>query len=201
MKLQPRKHCRICFQAIIAFCAVSLFSCTAPLVQYYPDTFYKQDCIYENRAIGFTLTYRGTWDLETEPSQMSSGNRAFARELNRNGLELLYVGSTAEGFHGTRAIAANLNEPVMAYAKRIRNFNLEDNSSDSGLVPFDTEKGKWVKWVYEKSSFRFVEFFCRIETMNIRVAFWSTPEMFDRFLPVYEEIVHSMTVGRIPGRN
>ncbi|MFP4681966.1 MAG: hypothetical protein ACLFQB_15950 [Chitinispirillaceae bacterium] len=166
--------------------------------QFYPDHFYSSEGIYENKPLGFTLIYKGNWHLVIDPEDMSRPNRSFARELNENGLELLFVGTTAEGYHGTRAIAANLNEPIMEYAEKIRKLNLPDNENDLGLTVCTDVRLPVVKWVYDRSGFRFVEYYFRVDTHNIRVAFWSTPEMFEKFAPVYEEVINSLGLGRVP---
>ncbi|MFP4014634.1 MAG: hypothetical protein ACLFVQ_11145 [Chitinispirillaceae bacterium] len=176
-----------------------LLSCAASVKQFYPDHYYQAEGIYENRPLGFTLIYKGNWDLILDPRDMSPSNRDFARELNENGLELLYVGTTVEGFHGTRAIAANLNEPVMEYARKIRELNLADNDSDRGLTVCTDVKLPVVKWEYDRAGFRFVEYYFKVDTHNVRVAFWSTPEKFEMFAPVYEEVINSLGLGRVPG--
>ena len=53
-----------------------------------------------------------------------------------------------------------------------------------------------VKWVYDKSGFRFVEFFFNIGTYDIRVSFWTKPDLFEKFLPVYEQIISTLRVTR-----
>ena len=54
-----------------------------------------------------------------------------------------------------------------------------------------------VTWRYAKDEFRFIEYFFSIDTYNMRIAFWTKPRIFDKFLPVYEEIMGTLS---IPGR-
>jgi hypothetical protein len=49
-----------------------------------------------------------------------------------------------------------------------------------------------VQWIYEKAGFTFVEFFLKIETYNVRIAFWAKPKLFSNFLPVYQDIMGTM---------
>lgn len=175
--------------------AALVCTCAAPLKQFYPDTFYPEDQIYENKPLRFILKYEGNWVLFTDPRDMDNGGRALAREFAKKGVELLFMGATAEGMHGTRGIAAHYNEPAMDHATRIRELNKNDLQNDRGLLPFLAGRNSMVKWMYDRGDFRFVEFFFTIATYDIRIAFWSRKDLFDKFLPVYEGIISSLEIN------
>lgn len=183
------------YRLIVLLLPVILLSCASHIKQFYPDTFYGEDNIYENKSLHFTLTYRGNWVIFTDPEEMDKSSRQFAGDLQKSGVELLFVGASVEGQHGTRGIAVNLNEPTRDYAEYIRRINKDDVEKDQGLVDFYAGKNYMVKWIYEKSGFRFEEFFFNIDTYDIRVAFWSKPELFEKFTPVYEQIMSTLSVG------
>jgi hypothetical protein len=168
--------------------------CAAPLQQFYPDAYYEEDKIYENKPLRFVMQFQGNWLMFTDPRDMDKGSRALARAFARSGYELLFVGATVEGMHGTRGIAVNLNEPVQEYAEQIRRLNAADVQNDKGLVPMIAGRIPLVKWIYDKAEFRFAEFFLNIGTYDIRIAFWSKHELFEKFLPVYEDMISSIEV-------
>lgn len=169
-------------------------SCAAPLRQFYPDTFFPEDNVYENRSLGFLLTFRGKWSIITDPEEMNPTYRSFARTLQKAGGELLFMGSTVEGFYGVKAIAVNLNEPPREYAQYIRNLNKNDVYNDTEPVDFIAGNHPMVKWIYDKAGYRFVEFFFVVGTYDIRLSFWTKPELFTGFLPVFEEIAGTLTL-------
>jgi hypothetical protein len=189
MKSRIIKKCLWCGSAALLLAV----ACAAPRRQFYPDSFYPQDGIYENKPLRFLLTFSGNWHLFTDPEEMDKGSREFAHELQKAGVELLFVGASAEALHGTRAIAANLNETPVDYAEQIQRINKDDVQNDQGLVDFLAGDHAMTKWVYDKAGFRFAEFFFCVGTYNIRIAFWTKPQLFEKFLPVYEEIVSSLT--------
>jgi hypothetical protein len=168
--------------------------CAAPLRQFYPDTYYEEDGIYENKPLRFVMKFQGNWILFTDPQEMDKGSRALARTFAKSGYELLFVGATVEGTHGTRGIAVNLNEPAKDYAEQIRLINKAEVQNDKGLTEMIAGRMALVKWVYDKADFRFAEFFINIGTYDIRIAFWSRHELFEKFLPVYEEMISSIEV-------
>jgi hypothetical protein len=175
-----------------------LTGCAAPLSEFYPDSFFSQDGVYENRPLGFSLTFRGNWIIETDPGAMTGATREFARELQQQGAELLFAGATAEGTQGVRGIAVNLNMPAMEYATRIRAINADAVSADSGLSEVRTERAQLIKWEYAIGEYRFIEFFFTVDTYDIRIAFWTKPAIFERFEPVYYDIISSLTpIGRL----
>ncbi|KMQ51069.1 hypothetical protein CHISP_1992 [Chitinispirillum alkaliphilum] len=176
---------------VLAFGLLVLISCSPSINLYYPGHFFSADNVYRNNSLRFAMTFMGNWDIYTDPDQMSRSNRSYARELHQNGLELLFVGSTAEGFHGTRAIAGNLNKSALEYAYNIQELNSEFVDKDLGLEDL-TEKMELIRWTYERSGFRFTEYFFTLGTYNLRLAFWAAPDHFERFLVVYDDIVGSI---------
>jgi hypothetical protein len=175
--------------------AMACTMCTAPAMrQFYPDTYFEADNVYENKTLRFILTYGNNWYLFTDPNEMDKQTRAFAKSLQKQGVELLFAGATVDGMHGTRGIAVNLNESGKEYAQRIYDLNKDDVVSDEGLIDFIIKGKNLVKWTYAKSGFRFVEFFFAIDTYDIRIAFWTHPDLFDNFLPVYEQIISTLIV-------
>ncbi|MBN1306877.1 MAG: hypothetical protein JXA18_03105 [Chitinispirillaceae bacterium] len=168
--------------------------CTSPLRQFYPDAFFPEDNVYENRSLGFLLTFRGNWSIITDPAEMNRTYRAFAKTMQKAGGELLFLGSTVEGLHGVKALAINLNEPPQEYAHYIRDLNKSEVDDDTEPVDFYAGEHPMVKWVYDKAGYRFVEFFFVIDTYDIRVSFWTKPQLFTGFLQVFEEIMSTLTL-------
>lgn len=155
--------------------------------------YFPEDSIYENKTIGFCIPFSSKWDIITDPNTMNKTYRTFARTMHNAGGELLFIGTTVEGLYGTKAIAMNLNEPPADYAAYIRRINSSEVDNDSVPIVFFTEHMQAVKWIYDKSGYRFVEFFFMIDTYNIRLSFWTKKALFDNFLPVFEEIMGSVT--------
>ena len=168
---------------------ILLFSCTSTIPQFYPDTFYPEDNVYENKPIGFLVTFRGNWHIITDPDSMNHHYKSFAKTMRNAGGELLFMGSTVERLYGVKALALNLNESPEDYASYIRDLNRREVERDSVPVVFFPGNVRVVKWIYDKSGYRFVEFFFVVDTYNIRLSFWTRPELFSGFLPVFEEIV------------
>lgn len=174
--------------------AVLMFvSCVSSIRQYYPDFFHTEDNIYENRALHFLIVYKGDWQLYTNPEDMDKGSRDFAVQLNKRGAELLFAGATVDGILGSRGIAINLNEPALDYAMQVRELNKDDIKDDSGIVEFYAGNYPMAKWTYSMYNFRFAEFFFNAGTYDIRIAFWTKKESFDNFLPVFEEIISTIS--------
>jgi hypothetical protein len=182
--------------APILFSALAglLLSCAAPIRQFYPDTYYPEDHLYENKPLHFIMRFQENWVLFTDPNEMDKSTKQLARDFAKSGVELLFVGATAEGTQGSRGIAANLNEPPMDYANHIRRLNASDVQNDRGLTEIVFGRNSMVKWIYDKIGFRFVEFFFTIDTYDIRIAFWTKTENFGKFLPVFEETMSSLQV-------
>ena len=181
--------------AVILSCFL-ICSCAPMVGQYYPDTFYPEDSIYENRLLHFVMTFSGNWNIMTDPNTMDSDSRKLARDLRKSGLELLFIGENIEGFIGTRGIAVNLNEPARDYAEYIQEINAADVQNDKGLSDFYIGTYPAIQWIYEKMGFRFSEFFITLGTYDIRIAFWTKTELFDNFLPVFEQIMNTLTITR-----
>ncbi len=170
---------------------VLVVACAAPIKQFYPGTFFPAERTYQNKPIGFSLTYKGSWELTTNPNEMRE-NRAFAQELHKTGVELLFVGFTAEKTQGTRCIASNTNEATREYAEQIHRLNKEQIESDSGLADDTVHTVPMVRWEYSKNEIQFVEFFFAVDTYNMRIAFWTTPLLYGKFYPVYREILGTL---------
>ena len=187
-------YCKILLISILA-CFFALFSgCSSPLRQFYTDAFYTEDNIYENKSIGFCITFRGRWNIITDPNFMNSHYKSFARTMQKAGGELLFMGSTVEALYGVKALALNLNEAPRDYAEYIRKLNESEIDHDTILIDFQTENLQTVKWIYHKAGYQFVEFFFVINTYNIRLSFWTKPELFPNFLPVFEEMVGNIVL-------
>jgi len=182
--------------ALLVWCASLLVSCAAPIRQFYRDDFYPEDKVYENKPIGFMLTFRGSWTIITDPNAMNRLYRDFAVTMQKAGGELLFMGSSVEGLYGVKAIAINLNEPPREYARYIREINGGDVQNNTEPVDFLAGAHPMVKWIYDKSGYRFVEFFFVVDTYDIRLSFWTKPETFGGFLPVFEDITGSLTLTR-----
>ena len=175
-----------------------LASCAAPFREFYPDSYFIEDGIYQNNPIGFTLVFRGNWHIVTDPLKMERGSRAFARQLRQASAELLFVGTTAEKTQGVRGIAINLNIPCETYAGKIRDLNRDGIKEDFGITPLLLNRMPMARWDYMVENYRFVEFFFTLDTYNVRIAFWTKPEIFERFEPVYLDIISSLSfVSRI----
>lgn len=168
--------------------------CAAPLRQFYPDIYFPEDNIYENKTIGFALTFRGAWNIICDPAEMNRQYRSFCRSVQHSGGELLFVGNSVEGLYGVKAIAFNLNEPPQDYARYIRDINRADVQNEIEPVDFFTADHAMAKWAYDKSGYRFVEFFFVVDTYNVRLSFWTRPQLFENFLPVFEEIASTLTL-------
>jgi len=177
---------------LAVFLGLTFLSCSSHLISYYPGKYYHEDSIYQNKTIKLIITFGSDWKLWTDPATMNHDSRRFARQLHKSGTELLFVGASAEKYMGTRAIAANLNEPVKEYANYIRKLNLPDVENDQGLFEIANGPVEMVGWVYEKHGFGFIEFFFKSGTINIRIAFWTRNELFRNFLPVFESIMSSL---------
>jgi len=169
-----------------------VFGCGSSIKQFYPDSFFEEDNVYKNKPLQFSLRFKGNWFIETNPNNMDNIAKNFAESLQKQNGELLFIGSTVEGTQGVRGIAVNLNIPALEYAQNIQKLNQKGLTSDSGLTQIDVHELPVVTWSYESSGFQFAEFFFTIDTYNIRIAFWSKPNIFKRFLPVYYDIISSL---------
>jgi len=173
---------------------MGISSCAPSIKQYYPGNFDPEKRIYQNKSLGFSLTFRGSWIITANPKEMSKTSRGYSKELHKSGAELLYSGSTVENTQGTRCIVVNLNEPSDEYAEQIRQINKAEIDSDSGCT-LDTIRGvPLVVWKYAKNEFDFIEYFFTIDTYDIRMAFWTKPKLFYNFLPIYEEIMSTLSI-------
>jgi hypothetical protein len=173
--------------------AVSFLFCSPSIKQFYPGNYFPEDRTYQNKALGFSLTYTGNWEIATDPNKTRK-NKSYSKELHKIGAELLFTGFTVEKTQGTRCIVAHLNETSREYAEEIRNINKENVDSDSGCTD-ETINGKnFSTWRYKdkENDLCFIEYFFSVDTYNVRVAFWTTPILFEKFLPVYDEIMGTL---------
>jgi hypothetical protein len=184
---------RIIFVYLFIF---PVISCSPVIIQFYPGKYFKEDKIYQNKILGFALVFRGNWDIITDPNKMKE-NRSYARELHSVGAELLYIGFTLEKTQGTRCIAYNKNETSEKYAEEIRNANRENISSDSGITAATLNGKKFFTWRYDADGFCFIEYFFNLDTYNVRIAYWTTPELFKRFRPVYDDMIGSVDINEL----
>ena len=169
-----------------------LVECAGPIKEFYNDSYFTEDHIYENKSIRFSLTFRNNWEIETNPNNLDKGVQKEVRRLQKQGVELLFAGATTDNLHGVSGFAVNLNESTQKYAEIIREKNKDNLTADSGLVDLLIKDKPVVKWEFSKLGLQYVEFFFTIDTYNIRVAFWSEPEIYRRFLPVYLSIISSL---------
>lgn len=169
-------------------------ACAAPLKQFYPDTFYPEDHVYENKPLRFVLKFDMNWELITDPNELSRSAKTTVVNWARAGIELLFIGSTVEGLHTTRGMVEHLNMSPREFAGSVRKNSRNSVTNDQGLADMVMGKNSMVKWIYDKDGFRYAEFFFTIDTYDIRIAFCSRPVDFARFLPVYESIMSTLQV-------
>lgn len=178
--------------------AVLLCGCAGRMEQYYPDRWYTQDRIYQNETLGFALMYRAGWRIQTAFREMSREQRTVARTLRGQGAELLYVGATAEGAYGTRAIVEHLNKTPEDFAAALRAANAPSLDKDMGVGIFMAGQVLCMKWEYVFRGLRFVEFLFSAASYNVRIAFWTTPERYEEFLPEFEAIMTTLNLRAAP---
>jgi hypothetical protein len=174
--------------------AILLCSCAGPIRQFYPDAYYSEDHLYENKSLHFIMKFAGNWEIITDPNEMGDETKKIARQFQKSGVELLFIGATVEGYHVVRGQAVNLNEPAMDYAQYLRRISAKEVENDQGLTPIVFGKNSMVKWVYDKGQSRIVEYIFTIDSYDIRIAFGTRIEFFEKFLPVYEETMSSLQV-------
>jgi hypothetical protein len=181
------------FRIVLVTVFLLSLNCLAPIKQFYPGTFFQEDHTYQNKPIGFSLSYRGNWDIITDPNEMKQ-HRKYAKSLQESGAELLFMGSTVENTQATRGIVTNLNETNREYAELIQRVNKSKKVQDYGLCDDTIHNVPMVRWEYSEGEYRFVEFFFSVDTYNLRVAFWTKPLLFKNFLPVYKGIMGTLTL-------
>lgn len=183
--------CKLLRILAVSFLMIGAFGrCAAPIRQFYPGVYYQEDRTYQNKSLGFSLTFRGNWEIITNPDEMRE-NKSNAVLLHQTGAELLFVGYTVEQTQGTRCIVVNLNETNREYAEEIQKLN-NQGQIDSGLSDDTLSNIPLVTWLYEKDGFRFIEFFFKVDTYNVRIAFWTKPRLFPQFLPVYKDNIGTL---------
>ncbi len=167
-------------------------SCAPSFEQFYPDTYYEQDRIYQNETLGFALMFTPGWKIETDPSRMNKTRRAAARQLQEQGAELIFAGETVDGSQGTRGIVENLNRDNERFLAALRETNRANLDKDLGACTFMAGDVLAIKWEYEFRNMRFAEFLFRAGTYNVRIAFWTKADRYGDFLQVYEDIMATL---------
>jgi hypothetical protein len=175
---------------LLAFAA-----CSPPVKNggiYFDEQYYENDGIYENRDVKFNLRLSGKWDVCANPKAMLPAARDFAKDLEKQGADLLFSGTTADGRQAVRCIVTNSNMSAPEYAQAIRDANADSVTADSGLSFLYPEDSSVVKWEYSVAQFRFCEYFYQLGTYDMRLAFWSDPSTFDRFKVIFENTAKSV---------
>lgn len=165
--------------------------CGGSIEQFYPDRYFQEDAVYQNTFFRYSITFAKDWNIVTDPNLMSKAGSGFAKTLQKQGAELLFLGTTKEGLQGVRGMVANQNYSLGEYAKLIRESNQDGVTGDSGLVTVIINEKPMIKWIYYSNGFKYVEFFLVLDTYDFRIAFWAQPTLFDRFLPEYYTIISS----------
>ena len=57
---------------------LTVLFCAPAIKQFYPGNYFPEDRTYQNKTLGFSLTYRGNWEIITDPNDMKS-NKAYAK--------------------------------------------------------------------------------------------------------------------------
>jgi hypothetical protein len=179
---------------IAGFLCAGFAQCAAPIREFYPDAYSAEKREYRNDAIGFSFVLSGSWDIVTNPNMMGEHKSAAKLLQKTSAGEFLFIGNTTEKTQGIRGVAVNLNMPNEAYAGEIRRVN--PGGADSGLVNDTIARLPMVRWIYEKERFVFMEFFFRVDTYNVRIAFWTTPEIFPNFRDVYRQTMETLILTR-----
>jgi hypothetical protein len=193
--LQLRRNMSVSKIIVISIVSALLMlsSCAPQLKRFYDGQYYIEDSIYENKSLQFIITYKRGWYLFTQEYEMDNATKAFAHSLHKRNQELLYAGATSDGLYGSRCIAANFNFSVEQFANNIRNANKNDVQKEYGLT--NTVIGEYpaYKWVYDQKGFRFVEYFFKINTCDIRIAFWTKTELYANNIDVFEDIISTIS--------
>jgi hypothetical protein len=192
--MKPSHVPRLRLLIMLLLTAAGLLFRAGPIKEFYPGEYFPEDRIYQNKPLHFLLRFEGNWEIITDPNEMGTETKKIARAFEKSGVDLLFIGATNEGFHVVRGQAVNLNEPAMDYATIIRNLNAKDVQNDKGLVEILFGRNAMVKWVYDKGASRIAEYFFSIGTYDMRIAFGTRIEFFEKFLPVYERIMGSLEV-------
>jgi len=179
------------YKSVLIIPLFSIFFCAGTVRPFFPGNYFLEDKTYQNKSLGFSLTFRGNWDIVTDPNEMKD-SKSFFKDLHDVGAELLFSGFTIEKTQGTRAIVTHLNETNREYADEIRNINKDQIDVDSGCADITINGKEFSTWRYKKNDFWFVEYFFSVDTYNIRVAFWTKPKLFDKFVPVYDQIMGTL---------
>ncbi len=169
-----------------------LAGCSNQIKQFYPDSYFNEDAVYQNKPLRFSLTFFENWRIDTDPNLMMRSLRNLAKDHHKKGGELLFVGQTVDGLQGVKGVAVNLNISTEEYAENIQSINQKGITEDSGLTEIIINEKPMVRWSYKAHDCQFVEFFLTLDTYNLRIAFWAQPVVFESFYPVYLEIMSSL---------
>jgi hypothetical protein len=185
------------FRFTVVIIVLSFLNCAAPMKQFYPGTFFQEDRTYQNKSLGFSLCYRGNWQITTDPNDMKE-HKEYAKSLQESGVELLFIGFTVEKTQGTRCIVTNLNTSNREYAEQILRINKDATNTQNVLTDVVINGVPMVQWEYDwmldKEKVKFVEYFFNLDTYNLRIAFWTKPGLFNNFLPVYDDIMATLNI-------
>jgi hypothetical protein len=181
-----------CRYAPLHLSVLVLAACAPSLTQFFDDEFFAQDRVYQNTSLGFTLRYPAGWRIAASPDEMDETQQTAARILHRQGAELLFAGGTVEGTQGTRAIVENLNCTNEEYLAKAREANRGNIQKDLGDASIMAGEQLMVRWEYLFHDMHFAEFLFRAGSYNVRVAFWCKPDVFPKFLQVYEDVMGTL---------
>lgn len=183
----------VVYSVFLPAMTVLLFAgCAGPIRQYFPDTFYVEDHIYENKPLGFAVIYPPNWKITTDPADMNRAGKKAALQFSREHRELLFMGSTIEGSQGTRGIVDNLNESNDEYLEGIRKANKTSIEKDLGSSDFEGNFVEMKRWDYLFCGMHFAEFLFKTGTYNVRIAFWCEPAMFKKFEPIFDATMNGI---------
>lgn len=195
MSVEPNVSSLRLLTGCVAACLV--VGCAPAIQQFYTDTFHPEDHIYQNATLGFALMFSTGWQVVTDPMDMDKTRRQAAMQLHKQGAELIFAGETVEGGQGTRGIVENLNRPNKAFLAALRKANAGSITRDLGEETFMAGEVLSLKWEYEYRDMRFVEFLFRAGTYNVRIAFWTKPDLYESFLPEYEAIMATLDLDLV----
>ncbi|MDD5675202.1 MAG: hypothetical protein PHC61_13620 [Chitinivibrionales bacterium] len=146
-----------------------------------------------NFSPDFTVTYDNIWAIARSKKDMGNSMRDLADQLEGIGARLVYSGHTTDDRCGTRAIVINKNLSNENYAEEIRKLNKKTITNDMGFTDISTDHFQMLKWVYDGGGgqYRFAEYFIRLGTYNIRIAFWTERGSFDGFKDTFESTIRT----------
>jgi hypothetical protein len=182
---------------VVVLALLTVQACTPSFAQFYSDRFYSQDRVYQNVSLGFAVMFSAGWNIEIDVAEMNRTRRQAALSIHKQGAELIFAGETVEGGHGTRGIVENLNLENDKFVAALRNANKAGIERDLGVENFVAGDVLSIKWEYVHNGMNFAEFLFRAGTRNVRIAFWTKPELYNEFLPVYEGIMATLDLDLV----